>query len=100
MEIQIDKKDLPIDGGCKYFDYPELKQELLITNIKGDYKIFSSFCPHFGGKLELRDGNLYCYFHDYVFDVENGQCKNKPLGSQCKKISFFEDEDALIVEVE
>lgn len=100
MEIQINKKDLPESGGYKYFDFPELKQELLITNTNAGFKVYSSFCPHFGGKLELKNGSLYCYFHDYIFDVENGKCINKPLGSSCRVIPFFEDDDGLVVEVE
>jgi nitrite reductase/ring-hydroxylating ferredoxin subunit len=100
MEILIGQEDLPLTGDYKYFDYPELKQEILVANIDGQYKVFSSFCPHFGGKLEIKDGDLYCYFHDYKFDIESGKCQNKSLGTHCKSLSFFEDDDGLMVEVE
>lgn len=99
MEIKLHNHELPNKGEHKYFDYPELKQELIVANTDSGYKVFSSFCPHFGGKLEIKNGDLYCYFHDYIFDVESGSCKNKPLGSKCQKISFFEDEEGMIVEV-
>jgi nitrite reductase/ring-hydroxylating ferredoxin subunit len=99
MSVFIAKKDLPIAGEFKYFDYPELKNELLVWNSGQKYHIYSSFCPHFGGPLAIKDGQLHCYFHDYKFDIESGECLNREFGSKCQKIVYFSESDGLFVEI-
>lgn len=98
--VQIKNNDLPAVGSYKYFDLPELKNELLVyRKSDGEFTVYSSFCPHFGGPLSIKNGNIYCHFHDYIFDIETGQCKNKNLGALCQKYSYFYDSDGLHVEV-
>ena len=99
MTVFIENKDLPITGEYKYFDYPELKNELLVWNNAGSYRVYSSFCPHFGGPITIKDGQLHCYFHDYKFDAENGICINREFGGKCQIISFFLESDGLSVEI-
>jgi nitrite reductase/ring-hydroxylating ferredoxin subunit len=99
MIVFIANKDLPVIGEYKYFDYPDLKNELLVWNDAGTYRIYSSFCPHFGGPLAIKDGQLHCYFHDYRFDIENGTCLNREFGAKCQKMDFFVETDGLSVEI-
>ncbi len=69
MQLTIPNTELPSDGEFKYIDIPEVKQELLVFRKKGVIQVVSSFCPHFGGPLTLKDGNLHCYFHGYEFEA-------------------------------
>lgn len=100
MEISLSKVDLPTDGAYKYFDFPEAKMELLVFNDSGNYRIYSSFCPHFGGPLEVKNGKLFCSFHDYIYDMDTGSCINKELGAKCQILSFFEEDNSISVVVE
>jgi|688.fasta_scaffold732212_2 nitrite reductase/ring-hydroxylating ferredoxin subunit len=99
MEILLDRNELPRSGSFLYKDFPDFKIELLIYNLNGKIRIFSSFCPHFGGKLEIVKDNLYCYFHDYFYDLNTLSCTNKNFGAKCHEYYYFEEKDHLIIEV-
>lgn len=87
--IVIKKDELPGLGEYKYFDFPEIKDELLVyVDGSGALKIFSSFCPHFGGPLSIKDGNLFCWFHEYIYDIETGSCLNRGLATKCREIKY------------
>lgn len=101
MIISIENDNLPSLGCFKYFDYPDLKIELLVIKSKAEeFKVISSFCPHFGGPLTVKDGNLHCNFHDYSFDIETGVCLNRNFGGKCLSYDFFRDENGLSIVVE
>jgi nitrite reductase/ring-hydroxylating ferredoxin subunit len=100
MNVFIRKPELPGPGEFKYFDFPELKNEVLIWNRPGQgFMVYSSFCPHFGGPLAVRDSKLHCYFHDYLFDAETGACINRNFGGRCTRLAYFEEDNGLVVEV-
>jgi nitrite reductase/ring-hydroxylating ferredoxin subunit len=81
---------------CNYYDFPKNKIEIGIVKLDmKTYKVFNSFCPHFGGKLEYKNNNLYCYFHDYKYDSENGKCINRKIGSRCT-IYHYEIKDGFL----
>ena len=98
--LKIQKNNLPNEGEFRYYDYPDLKIEILIWNYYGEIKIYSSFCPHFGGQLLIKENQLYCPIHGYIFDPNSGKCVNREFGSKCKKIDFFEDLDEINIEIE
>ncbi len=101
MNIRINKSDLPADGSFKYFDFPELKNEYLIYKEAGKpYAVFSSFCPHFGGQLSIKNGLLHCGFHDYWYSLKDGACINKDFGGKCQIVNYFLDDYGLIIEEE
>jgi nitrite reductase/ring-hydroxylating ferredoxin subunit len=83
--IKINLNKLPKKiGDFDYYDFPEYKIEFLISKLDtNNYKVLSSFCPHFGGPLELKNNSLYCYFHGYEFDIDSGKCLNRKIGSKC-----------------
>lgn len=101
MAIKISKSELPAEGSFKYYDFPEVKNEYLVYKEVGKpYAVFSSFCPHFGGPLAVKDGRLHCHFHDYWFSLSDGKCLNKEFGGKCQIINYFMDADAMIIEEE
>ena len=99
MIILIKKKELPEIGEYKYYDFPNLKNELIIYNKNNKYMVYSSFCPHFGGILKINNDKLHCHFHDYKYDLETGNCLNREFGSKCQKFEYFEDIDGLSIEI-
>ena len=99
MIVFIENAELPSLNEYKYLDFPAFKNELLIWNHGGVFKIFSSFCPHFGGILAIKNDKLHCYFHDYEFDPETGSCMNREFGGKCQKIDYFEESEGLSVEI-
>lgn len=100
MMIKIKNESLPKDGEYKIIDYPEAKNEILIYKPNGKpFEIYSSFCPHFGGPLAVKDGKLHCYFHDYYFSIQDGSCLNRQMGAKCLKLQYFAENDGLSVEI-
>jgi nitrite reductase/ring-hydroxylating ferredoxin subunit len=98
--VKILNENLPKDGEYKKFDYPEAKNEILIYKPNGrNYQIFSSFCPHFGGPLEIKNDKLHCHFHDYYFSIEDGSCLNRSMGAKCMLLQYFTEDDGLSVEI-
>jgi len=94
------KNLLPKDGEYTYFDYESEKIEVLVYNKGGDdYLAYVSFCPHFGGKLEIKDDQLYCPFHGYKFDLDEGKCQNRELGSKCQKVNVVNFEEDYYVDI-
>jgi len=95
--LLIHKDNLPkMKMTYLYYDFPELKLEFIIYRNNEDLLfIYSSFCPHFGGKLEVKDNELYCYFHGYRYDLDSGKCKNREVGINCKKYNYFETDNGI-----
>lgn len=55
------------------------KKPMSIGRLNGKFFAINSVCPHMGGPLscgELKDGKLYCPWHEWGFDVETGECPN------------------------
>lgn len=78
----------------KYFS-AIFNDELIVYEV--DEKLFaiSSFCPHFGGPLEINGGKIRCYWHDWDFDLQKHNCINKKVNIsvrsyQIKRISLNE----------
>jgi nitrite reductase/ring-hydroxylating ferredoxin subunit len=99
LNILIETRDLPKINEYKYFDFPQFKIELLVWNRDGIFRIYSSFCPHFGGPLAIVNGQLHCYFHDYQFNVDTGICINKEFGGKCYEFDYFLESGGLLVEI-
>jgi nitrite reductase/ring-hydroxylating ferredoxin subunit len=99
MLIFINKDNLPKLGEYKYYDYPDLKNEILVYNSTKGYLVYSSFCPHFGGILAVKNEQLHCFFHDYKFDLHTGVCINRDLYSKCRKYESIVDENGLNIEI-
>ena len=49
----IDIKKLPIKYFSKIFN-----DEILIYKVNEEFFAISTFCPHFGGPLEIKDGKI------------------------------------------
>ena len=70
---------------CNFLSLPHkyfseiFNDELIVYEV--DEKVFaiSSFCPHFGGPLEVKNGKINCYWHDWDFDMRNHNCINKKI---------------------
>lgn len=68
---------------------------LTFSELKG-FTLFSSECPHMGGKVLLKEDCFICPVHFWKFDHQSGESlniENQPL----KQISLFEENDALFV---
>lgn len=55
------------------------KKPMSIVRMGDRFFALNSICPHMGGPLScgaIRDGKLYCPWHDWGFDVETGACPN------------------------
>ena len=100
MIVTLKRNELPKMGEYKYYDFPEFKNELIIYNKNNNYIIYSSFCPHFGGILKIKNNQLHCYFHDYKFDLETGLCINREIGSKCHKYKYIEDNEFISIEMD
>ncbi len=99
MQVEIKFLDLPVEGGSVTFDFPDLKQEILIIKKGGRFMVYSSFCPHFGGPLELKGDRLHCYFHDYEFSLTDGKCLNRDTSVKCSLFNFSIIEDGICVDI-
>ena len=71
----------------KYINFwiDEWKDELIVFIDKlNQIKIFSSICPHFGGKIiyNEKDNSLSCKWHNWKFCTQTGKCQtHKIIGS-------------------
>ena len=55
------------------------KKPMSVVRMGERFFALNSICPHMGGPMscgELRDGKLYCPWHEWGFDVETGACPN------------------------
>ena len=53
--------------------------EIIIYEVDNSLFAISSFCPHFGGPLEVKNGKINCYWHDWDFDIRSHNCVNKKV---------------------
>ena len=56
-------------------------QQVLLTNVKGNFHAIGNVCTHMGGPLDkgkLEDGIVQCPWHGSHFDVTTGQVKRGP----------------------
>lgn len=89
--VKISLDVLPKNNGeYIYYDIPKLKDELLIARKNNKFIVLSSFCPHFGGPLRFdkQDNLLKCYFHNYHFDSDIGNCINRKVKMSCLFYKF------------
>lgn len=83
---------------CIYLDFPKKKIEIGIIKLDNNkFKVFNSFCPHFGGRLNVKDGNFFCYFHEYKYNIEDGRCINRKIGSRCTLYEYKLTDKYLII---
>jgi len=84
----------------KYFS-SIFNDELILYQV--DEKLFaiSSFCPHFGGPLEVKGGKINCYWHDWDFDLQKHNCVNKKVNLSVRpyQIVRISSNEALIQNV-
>lgn len=55
------------------------KKPMSVVRLNGKFYALNSICPHMGGPMScgaLKEGKLYCPWHDWGFDVESGACPN------------------------
>lgn len=98
--IKIEKSSLPKNGEFKYFDFPEYKNEIIVYRTEdSELKIYSSFCPHFGGPLSIKHGRLYCWFHAYEFSLDDGSCVNRKANLRCNVVEFKDAGQVIELEV-
>jgi len=78
-----------INNNKYYIKWIDLwKDELIVfRDHKGNIKIFSSICPHFGGEIyfDAKENNLKCKWHGWRFCIDTGRCKTHKILSQLKK---------------
>jgi nitrite reductase/ring-hydroxylating ferredoxin subunit len=53
--------------------------EIILYEYEDKLIAISSFCPHFGGPLEIGEGVISCYWHNWIFDICNHHCINKKI---------------------
>lgn len=100
-QIEILKTDLPGKSSFKYFDFPKYKIEFLVyLSSDSNILVYSSFCPHYGGKLSISNNTLLCHFHDYKFNLNSGVCINKKNGLKCTSFYFLETDNSIIIPLE
>ena len=51
--------------------------EIIVYELDGVLYAISSFCPHFGGPLEVHNDRINCYWHNWDFDKKNLSCINQ-----------------------
>ena len=64
----------------RFFD--ELQDEIVcFIDKKGNIKVFSSVCPHFGGEIHYKKSEnvLVCKWHNWKFCSGNGKCVSYPV---------------------
>ena len=55
------------------------KKPMSVVRMGDRFFALNSICPHMGGPLScgpIRDGKIYCPWHDWGFDLETGACPN------------------------
>jgi len=56
-------------------------QEVAVFNCDGEFFALDNSCPHKGCPLSaglVKDGQLFCPFHGWEFEVRSGRCVNRP----------------------
>ncbi|MBI3616245.1 MAG: nitrite reductase small subunit NirD [Candidatus Omnitrophica bacterium] len=59
-------------------------QEVAVFNVEGRLYAVGNRCPHRGGPLSrghLEGTAIRCPIHGWLFDLESGQCINRPQSS-------------------
>jgi nitrite reductase/ring-hydroxylating ferredoxin subunit len=59
-------------------------RQALVYRHQGEIKATLSICPHLGGPLELKDGQLVCPWHGARFDAGSGACQGGPAAPESK----------------
>jgi nitrite reductase/ring-hydroxylating ferredoxin subunit len=73
--------DVPTDGARKV-DF--FGREALVYRQGGEVKAALAICPHLGGPLELKGGELVCPWHGARFDAASGACRHGPAAPESK----------------
>ena len=80
--LYVTTKDILIKDKYIIRFYNELKDEVICFLDKNEnIKIYSSFCPHFGGEIYYDQKNDYlrCKLHDWKFCKNTGKCLSYPI---------------------
>tara|TARA_B100001029_G_C14934789_1_gene379762 strand:+ start:216 stop:524 length:309 start_codon:yes stop_codon:yes gene_type:complete len=67
-----------------FFESDVFKDEILVYFNDGNFFAVSSFCPHFGGPLELTSKDIRCYWHGWRFDLKSQKCINRDVNCRLK----------------
>lgn len=74
--------DLPLFGGRLFMDAGGTDNDVIVFKLPGGrLRAWDAHCPHAGALLRPMNemgGELVCYLHHWVFDVETGACKTVP----------------------
>jgi nitrite reductase/ring-hydroxylating ferredoxin subunit len=76
--------DVPVGGGVILTD-----QQIVVTQpTKGEFKGFSSVCPHQGNPVgSVGGGRINCPFHGSQFSIEDGSNLTGPNGSAAGSVA-------------
>jgi nitrite reductase/ring-hydroxylating ferredoxin subunit len=74
--------DLPLFGGRLFMDVADTDYDVIIFKLPGGrLRAWDAHCPHAGALLRPMNemgGELVCYLHTWVFDIDTGDCKTVP----------------------
>ena len=80
----------------KFFE--EIKDEVIIfLDKENNIKVFSSICPHFGGKIfyDFNHNKLICKWHNWKFCTYTGRCLTYPIKGKLNPYEFKIDPNPL-----
>lgn len=67
---------------------PFFGREVHLYRSGGQPRAAANVCPHFGGPLECKDGQLVCPWHNSVFDMQSGERVAGPA-SKAARLMFL-----------
>lgn len=89
--------DVPASGTIRV-DF--FGREALVYRRDHQIKAALSICPHLGGPLVLRDGELACAWHGARFDASTGACRQGPAAPTSQAMFLpTRDEDGVLTYV-
>jgi len=90
----IKTSEIPVGGGQIFED-----RKIVVTQpTAGEFKAFSSVCPHQGCAVaEITGSNIVCPCHGSTFDIETGAVTNGPATSPLSAKTVAVDGDSLTV---
>lgn len=90
---------IKLDRSFPFYEWIDLKKEVLVLKHNEKIEVIESICPHFGARLEINKNNLdelICPFHGIQFNIKNCKSNNK-IFKKIKKYKIIST-NPLIVE--
>lgn len=73
--------DIPPAGGKLFLDALGTKEDVVVFKTPDGVVAYHAHCPHAGALLRPENemgGKLYCFLHQWEFDVATGACATAP----------------------